>query len=563
MDAPSPSGADLPSAADAATAPSAAEQPPALPGYEAVRVIGRGASGIVWLVREAGTGRLFAAKLVTPSAALRANEVLARAQREARISRARPHDHVLGIHRALAADGAEGGAVALLSEYAAGGSLGHLVRVRGRLPVGECITVVVPVARALAALHADGTAHGDVSPGNVLFTAEGRPMLADFGLGRMVGDSGAGPGGTAGFAAPSVARAVADGVGAEDGPGRSSVPLAAAADVFALGALAWYALTGEPPVPTAQRPPLSLVVGDVPAELAAAIEAALRDDPRQRPSADELARSVMRSGRAAPVDLAPAVDSAVLPELLTRRQEPPARRPVLGLPARRPPRRRSWRSRGSHAAPARSRPGRPPRVPRTLPARWRPRGATARWAAAGLVAAALAAAWWSVPQISQTPGPPMAGAGGAAAEEGWDSLPEQLRRGAAAADPVQAVQALSDIRARAIVGRDRGMLSAVNAAGSEAAAADRELLDRLLADGQRLEGFSARVLEASLDPGGGDPAAGSRTAIVRVRVVTTGYTVKDRAGATVGERPTGRDAELKVLVQREGQQWKVARIGPA
>ncbi|GAB2751747.1 protein kinase domain-containing protein [Sinomonas soli] len=570
MDAASPSGADRPPADDAAE-PGARDQPAAVPGYETLRAIGRGAAGPVWLVREAGTGRLLAAKLLVPGPGLGPDEVLARAQREARISRARPHDHVLGIHRAVPAAGAADGAVALLSEYAAGGSLGHLVRVRGRLPVGECITVVVPIARALAALHADGTAHGDVSPGNVLFTADGRPMLSDFGLGRMVGDGGAGAAGTAGFADPSAGRtAAAEGGDPVGSPGRSSAARAAAADVFALGALAWYALTGEPPVQTEHRPPLSLMVRDVPAELAAAIEAALRDDPLQRPSAEELARSVLRSGRAEPVDLAPAVDAAVLPELMTRRQAAPARRrPLLGLPSRRdsrvrPPRprlQRPQRRRRAHAASA-SRAAAPAPAGRPGARRRRPIPAAALWLAAGLVVAAVAAGWWSRP-----PAPP-GGDQPAAADQtavvvGWDSLPEQLRRRAAAPDPVQAVQALSEIRARAIAGRDRGMLSAVNAAGSEAAAADRGLLDRLEASGQRLEGFSARVLAASLDSGTGDPAAGSRSAAVRVRVVTTGYAVKDRTGATVGERPAGRDQELTVVLEHDGQRWKVARIGPA
>ena len=56
----------------------------------------------------------------------------------------------------------------------------------------------------------------------------------------------------------------------------------------------------------------------MPAELAAAIEAALRDDPRERISAAELARAVFRSARAERVDLAPAVDEDVIPDLLTR-----------------------------------------------------------------------------------------------------------------------------------------------------------------------------------------------------------------------------------------------------
>lgn len=547
MDAPSPFGADTPSADAALTAAPAPEEPPTLPGYEAVRAIGRGCAGTVWLVREQGTGRLFAAKLLVPdSGGVGAEEVLARAQKEARISRARPHEHILGVHRALMAEGAGDGTVALLGEYAPGGSLGHLVRVRGRLPVGECITVVAPIAQALAALHAEGSAHGDVSPGNVLFMADGRPVLGDFGLARMVGDAAAAPAGTPGFTDPAAAppAGTGDAAGPPGSAGRRTAALAAAADVFSLGAVAWFALTGEPPVPTAQRPPLPLMVSGVPAELAAAIEAALRDDPRQRPSAEELARSVVRSGRPAPIDLAPAVEAAVLPELVTRRRDEPTRRRLARARVRR--RRRA------------------------VPAAGRPRRggpAAVGSAVAGVVLAAALVWWWAAPPPVRGTGPRADASGQAAASgaarAGWESLPEQLRRAADDADPVQAVQALSEIRARGLAERDRGLLSAVNAAGSEAEAADTELLERLLADGHRLEGFSARVLAASLETHGEAAAGGSQRAVVRVRVVTSGYTVKDRDGATVGERPAGRDQRLTVVMERDAQRWKVARIGPS
>jgi hypothetical protein len=148
-------------------------------------------------------------------------------------------------------------------------------------------------------------------------------------------------------------------------------------------------------------------------------------------------------------------------------------------------------------------------------------------------------------------------AGGAA---GWDALPEPLRRAADAADPVQAVQALSEIRARAIAAGDRDLLEAVNAPGSEAAAADRALIDRLSEDGHRLEGFSARVLTASLEQDGDPAAAGSQSAVVRARILTSGYTVTDGAGARIGEKAAGQEQELRIAVERHAQRWKVAGI---
>lgn len=551
---------------------------PVLAGYEPLRSIGAGGAGTVWLVRESGTGRLYAAKLlVRPRGAgpEDASEALERARKEVRIAQARPHEHILPVHGAVRAETSGTPTVAILTDYAPGGSLGRLVRARRSLPVGECVTAIVPIAQALAALHADGTAHGDVSPGNILFTAEGKPLLADFGLGRMVGDAASADGGTPGFRAPDPGRA-GEAVPAPDGaqPGGAAglrpAALAAAGDVYSLGAVAWFALTGAPPARAEARAPLPLLIKDVPAELTAAIEAALREDPRRRPSAEELARAVLRSARPAQVDLAPSVDASVLPELLTRRQQPSDRQRLRGRGRRRGPVPRGARA-GAHGSRGVS---------------GGPRGGRARrwmtWSGAGVlvVGTMLAAVWWIASPGGSTA--PTAGAGHGSAQsqdadgraDAWGALPEGLRRAAESADPVQALQALSEIRARAIAAQDRALLSAVNAPGSAADSADTALLDRLAADGQRLDGFGARVLSAALEPAtpsgaaapgaqsaaGGRAADGAETAVVRARIVTSGYAVKDSTGATVGERPSGLDQELRVILQRVEREWKVASI---
>ena len=85
------------------------------------------------------------------------------------------------------------GTVGLIMDYAAGGSLGQLVAGRGELGPGETVTVLTPIAQALAYLHGQGFTHGDVSPGNVLFTAHGKPLLADLGVARMAADAKAVP----------------------------------------------------------------------------------------------------------------------------------------------------------------------------------------------------------------------------------------------------------------------------------------------------------------------------------------------------------------------------------
>src|SRR5581483_8057481 len=124
-----------------------------------------------------------------------------------------------------------GDAVVLVLDLAAGGSLAELLAARGRLAPGEVVGALPPVAAAVGYLHEQGVVHGDVSPGNVLFTAGGVPLLADVGVARLTGDT-ADAEATPAYIDPQVAA------GALPGP---------PSDVFMLGALALHALTGAPP----------------------------------------------------------------------------------------------------------------------------------------------------------------------------------------------------------------------------------------------------------------------------------------------------------------------------
>ncbi len=228
-------------------------------------------------------------------------------RREVRILSVLDHEHLVKAHDVVRLEGEAAGSLGLIMDYAAGGSLGQLVAGRGSLGPGETVTVLTPIAQALAYLHGQGFTHGDVSPGNVLFTAHGKPLLADLGVARMVADARAVPdAGTEGFRDPAPVDAVRAGLQPER-------------DVYSLAALGWYCLTGRAPEPGAQRPPLPLLVPGVPAALAAALESGLHEDRRLRPSAAELASAVHRSAVAAPVDLSVSVHPTVIPQLLTRR----------------------------------------------------------------------------------------------------------------------------------------------------------------------------------------------------------------------------------------------------
>lgn len=326
-----------------ANAHGAAGGAPAVAGYSVCRRLGRGGSAEVWLVSQDSTGVKLALKCfgrprgggesssAEPGAAdahlaVREEDV----RRELLIMSVLDHEHLVkayGVVRTdevcstdepcwkdepCRTDEAGRGSFGLLMDYAPGGSLQQLVTARGTLSVGETVTVLTPIVQVLGYLHGKGFTHSDVAPGNVLFTAHGKPLLADLGVARMVGDASGVPDvHTDGFGDPAPVDAIRAGLQPER-------------DVYAAAALGWYCLTGQPPPPSSARPPLSLLVPDVPAELAAVLEAGLSDDRRQRPAAAGFATAVYRSAAAVPVDLSRSVHDTVLPELLTRRPIPPS-----------------------------------------------------------------------------------------------------------------------------------------------------------------------------------------------------------------------------------------------
>ena len=96
------------------------------------------------------------------------------------------------------------GTLALVLDLVDGGSYAAVVAARGHLHPGEVVTALSPVSRAVAHLHALGVVHADLSPGNVLFTREGRPMVSDLGVARLFGEQPETLHGTEGFTAPEV-----------------------------------------------------------------------------------------------------------------------------------------------------------------------------------------------------------------------------------------------------------------------------------------------------------------------------------------------------------------------
>ena len=194
-------------------------------GYVADELIGYGASAQVWRGHVGRTSQPVALKVLdlADSNAVRA------ARTEAALLATLDHPHLVQLLELVP----DGQSVVLVLELAVGGSLADLLSRRGRLSPGEVVGVISPIAAALAYAHEQGVVHSDVAPANILFRADGSPVLTDLGVARLLGGLDP-PRSTLAYVDPEVAA------GGLPSP---------ASDVFMAAATALHALTGLPPWP--------------------------------------------------------------------------------------------------------------------------------------------------------------------------------------------------------------------------------------------------------------------------------------------------------------------------
>ncbi len=205
--------------------------------------------------------------------------------------------HIIPIYDALA-DGERAGVV---MAYAPGGSLGDSLSGRNgkSLPLplapGVVLRLVIQIGRALAALHAEGGVHGDLTPDNIFVRTShtGAPLavISDFGQAAGV---------------PLIAQTIAANEALTDeqrrwandhlrfaAPERLTGAALPASDQYSLAAIAYALLTGRPPIPgegqallagVAYTPitPPSQINGDLPMEVDAVLLRALATRPNDR-----------------------------------------------------------------------------------------------------------------------------------------------------------------------------------------------------------------------------------------------------------------------------------------
>lgn len=200
--------------------------------YEIDRELGRGGMAVVYLARDPYMKRQVAVK-VLPRQFTHDPQFRARFQREAEIIAALEHPHIVPVHDY----GEHEDQPFIVMRYMTGGSLADRLK-GGPMSLAEAVRVFTPLAAALDQAHAQNIVHRDLKPGNILFDAHGEPYISDFGIAKLLAETGTtftGSAiiGTPAYMSPEQAR------GERDIDGRS--------DIYAMGGMLFEMLTGRPP----------------------------------------------------------------------------------------------------------------------------------------------------------------------------------------------------------------------------------------------------------------------------------------------------------------------------
>jgi serine/threonine protein kinase len=254
--------------------------------------------GLVWRAEDTLLNRPVAVKEVEIPAGLPDDEreaLEARVMREARAAARLNHPNVVTVFDVVEDEGR----TFIVMELIEAPTLAEMVENQGALSPERAREVGLEVLSAIEAAHTEGIVHRDVKPGNVMIPPTGRVKLGDFGIASVKGDPKLTSTGLI-LGSPSY-MAPEQATSATSGP---------EADLWALGALLYFAVEGEPPFDKGQAlPTLAAVVGEEPkpvshvGPLRTAIEALMSKEPAARPTIAE-ARAMLE-GTDLPV-MAPA-----------------------------------------------------------------------------------------------------------------------------------------------------------------------------------------------------------------------------------------------------------------
>ncbi|MDP9373272.1 MAG: serine/threonine protein kinase, partial [Chloroflexota bacterium] len=296
--------------------------------YELEEPLGRGGMATVFRARDRRLDRPVAVKVLDD----RGPEAAGVAFREDRLTARLAHPHIVTVY-----DSGEtpDGRPFVVMELIDGAPASRLAP----LPVGQALAIAEDVAAAVAYAHEQGVVHCDIKPQNVLLDAFGRARLTDFGVASAdAAPVGEVVYGSASYIAPERLR------GAATSP---------AVDIYALGALLYFLLSGRPPysgrsaeeiiaqLQAGPPPPLTALAPGVPPAVDAIVRRAMAPDPADRfPSAaalrdaiGEVRRAAVERTSAFPVAAPEPGRTTVMPRVPATDAEPGSAPPATPAPA--------------------------------------------------------------------------------------------------------------------------------------------------------------------------------------------------------------------------------------
>jgi tetratricopeptide (TPR) repeat protein len=244
--------------------------------YVPLEKLGEGGMGTVYLAEDKRLNRKVALKMLPAS--LQADEKMRlRIVHEAQLIAQVTHPNVVGVYDV----GEEQGSSYVSMEYVQGRTVREILDEKGRYDARECVALLLQITNGLGYAHGRGVSHRDIKPENIMVTEDGTAKIMDFGLALNEGATRLTmPGQISGsplYMAPEQLRG-------EEG-------LTPAADIYAVGCMAYELLTGNPPftegnvgIQHLNEPPKALKKKgvDVPAALEEVIMKCLAKDRAER-----------------------------------------------------------------------------------------------------------------------------------------------------------------------------------------------------------------------------------------------------------------------------------------
>ena len=287
--------------------------------YELVQMFAEGGMGEVWEAKHLLTRRRVAVKVLQHQ--LNAlPDMRNRLLREARAATSVEHPNVVNVYDVFEL---EDGSPVMVMAFLSGETLSCRLEREGRLELPDAADVLLPVMSAVGFAHSRGVVHRDLKPENVFLSSDGGIKVLDFGIAKLINPDEQDAGsltrtgmviGTPGYMAPE--QCFGDG------------DIDHQADVWAIGAIAYEALSGLPAVSASTfgqalkqfanktTVPISTRVPDLPVEIASLVDRMLAVDRQERPSdLREAYREFARHARvSAPEFGAPVPRVSELPE---------------------------------------------------------------------------------------------------------------------------------------------------------------------------------------------------------------------------------------------------------